>query len=97
MEYEYKKGWWETKDHKRIRIKDMTWAHLVNTINLLKRTPEFYDEVYIGGFCWISSEDFDADYIDNSKLVDKKIKELEDELERRRELYRKDIEKCLKV
>jgi hypothetical protein len=76
--YEYKKGYWETKDHKIIKIKDMETSHIENTINFLKQRPDFYDEEY---YCWgVDSDDMDYDYEDNSYLVDKKIEELELEL-----------------
>ena len=78
MEYAYKKGWWETKDHKKIKIKDMETSHIENTIKYLKKNTNFYDEIV--GDNW-----FGYDYEDNSHLVDKKIEELENELERRNE------------
>ncbi len=78
MEYEYKEGWWETKDHKKTKISDMENSHIKNTINYLKRNPDFYDEG--GGY------GFDVDswwYENNSHLVEKKIEELEEELKKR--------------
>lgn len=81
MGYTYKKGYWETKDHKRIKIKDMETSHIENTIKLLKRNPTFYDEEYCGGNC---PEEYFYDYIDNSKLVEDKIEELELELRLRK-------------
>ena len=81
MGYTYKKGYWETKDHKIIKIKDMETSHIENTIKLLKRNPKFYDEEYYGGDCF---EEYFYDYIDNSKLVEEKIEELELELRLRK-------------
>lgn len=76
--YEYKKGCWETKDHKIIKIKDMETSHIENTINFLKQRPDFYDEEY---YCWgADNDDMYYDYIKNSYLVDEKIEELELEL-----------------
>lgn len=80
MNYEYKEGYWETKDHKILKIKEMETSHIENTIKLLKRTPNFYDEEF--GY-----QDFDEcfyDYSNNSDLVDKKIDELENELRLRK-------------
>ena len=78
MNYPYKKGWWETKDHKKIKIKDMETSHIENTIKYLKKNTNFYDEG--GGDYW----DIDSWwYEDNSHLVDKKIEELEYELNKR--------------
>lgn len=76
----YKEGWWETKDYQKIRIEDMETSHIKNTINYLKRHTDFYDEM--GGSAW----DIDSYwYEDNSHLVDKKIEELEYELNKRGE------------
>ena len=75
--YGYKKDWWETKDHKKMKIKDMETSHIQNTINYLKKHPTFYDEEYCGGW---DAESYYYDYIDKSDLVDKKIEELELEL-----------------
>lgn len=74
MKYSYKKDWWETKDHKEIKISDMETSHIENTIKFLKKHHNFYDEEY--GF---------YDYDDNSYLVNKKIEELQCELVKRRE------------
>lgn len=79
MNYPYKKGWWETKDHKKLKIKDMETSHIKNTIKYLKKNICFYDEG--GGDAW----DVDSYwYEDNSHLVDKKIQELEYELNKRK-------------
>lgn len=79
MNYPYKKDWWETKDHKKIKICDMETSHIKNTINYLKKHRYFYDEG--GGNAW----DVDSYwYEDNSYLVGKKIKELEYELNKRK-------------
>lgn len=78
MNYPYKQGYWETKDHREMKISDMETSHIENTIKYLKKYPDFYDEG--GGFA------FDIDsywYEDNSHLVDKKIEELEYELNKR--------------
>ena len=80
MEYSYKKDWWETKDHKKIKIADMETSHIENTINFLKKHPDFYDEG--GGDYWDIGSWW---YEDNSHLVDKKIEELQYELDKRKE------------
>ena len=79
MDYPYKKDYWETKDHKIMKINDMETSHIKNTINYLKKHTDFYDECY-GDFLYES-----YDYEDNSELVYKKIEELENELNRRGE------------
>ena len=84
MSYPYEKDWWETKDHRKIKISDMETSHIKNTIIFLKRKHDFYDEGYFVG--WTGDGDGDGqiyDYIDNSDLVDKKIEELEYELNKR--------------
>jgi len=81
MNYPYKEGWWETKDHKKLKIKNMETSHIENTIKYLKKNTSFYDEC--GGNSW----DIDSWwYEDNSHLVDKKIEELEYELNKRKKL-----------
>lgn len=82
MNYICKKGWWETKDHKMLKIKDMETSHIENTIKFLKKHPNFYDEEY--GYCGFEIDDFFYDYIDNSNLVEQKIEELELELRLRK-------------
>lgn len=82
MNYIYKKGWWETKDHKMLKIKDMETSHIENTIKFLKKRPNFYDEEY--GYAGFEIDDFFYDYIDNSNLVEQKIEELEFELRLRK-------------
>ena len=42
MNYPYKKGWWETKDHMELKIEDMKTSHIENTIKYLKRNNDFY-------------------------------------------------------
>lgn len=82
MEYAYKEGWWETKDHRKIRISDMEMSHIENTIKYLQRHDDFYDKAYgvaNGPDCY--------DYEDNSELVYKKIDELKEELDRRKREY----------
>lgn len=76
--YEYKKGYWETKNHRVIKICDMKTSHIENTIKFLKKHTDFYDEYYGIANDWDS-----YDYEDNSHLVDKKIEELQKELDRR--------------
>lgn len=82
MNYIYKKGWWETKDHKIIKIKDMETSHIENTIKLLKRNPTFYDEEY--SYYGYDADSIFYDYEDNSHLVEEKIDELEFELRLRK-------------
>ncbi len=72
----FEKDWWETKDHKRIKICDMETSHIKNTISYLEKHRDFYDSW--GGW---DSESFYYD--DNSYLVDWKIEELEYELSKR--------------
>lgn len=84
MDYEYKQDWWETKDHKKIKICDMETSHIENTIKYLQKHPTFYDEEY-GGYDWDGGEPY-YDYIDNSHLVDKKIEELQYELDKRKRI-----------
>lgn len=81
MKYPYKKGWWETKDHRKIKISDMETSHIENTINFLKKHRNFYDEEY-GFYDYDDGEVFYA-YKNNSYLIDKKIEELQCELDRR--------------
>ena len=81
MNYSYKQGYWETKDHRVLKIEDMETSHIENTIKYLQRHSDFYDEG--GGDCW----DIDSWwYEDNSELVDKKIEELQYELDKRKEV-----------
>ena len=87
MEYAYKKDWWETKDHEKIKISDMETSHIKNTIKFLQRHEDFYDEEY--GFYDYDNGEMFYDYEDNSHLVDKKIEELENELKRRNENMKK--------
>ena len=83
--YAYKKDWWETKDHKKIKISDMETSHIENTIKFLKERPHFYDEVYDAGYtCDGEGDGQIIDYIDNSHLVNKKIEELEYEFAKRK-------------
>ena len=85
MNYPYKNGYWETKNHCKVKINDMKTSHIKNTINYLKKHRDFYDEYYILGCC--NDDDFESfDYEDNSELVEKKINELEEELKKRSKL-----------
>ena len=45
MDYPYKQGYWETKDHRKIKIKDMETSHIENTIKYLKKNTNFYYKV----------------------------------------------------
>ena len=82
-EYEYKEDWWETKDHKKIKICDMETSHIENTIKFLEKRPHFYDVSICLRYC--DDDDFESyDYEDNSHLVYKKIEELKYELNRRK-------------
>ena len=83
MKYPYKKDWWETKDHKKIKISDMEASHIENTIKFLKKHNDFYDEEY--GFYDYDDGEVFCGYENNSYLVDKKIEELQYELDKRRE------------
>ena len=56
----------------------METSHIKNTISLLQRTRDFYDEGC--GDLWDTDTFY---YDDNSYLVDIKIKELEEELKKR--------------
>jgi hypothetical protein len=80
MGYTYKEGWWQTKDYKWIKIKDMETSHIENSIKLLKRNSKFYDVEFINKW---EVENFHY-YEHNSDLVDKKIDELEFELRLRK-------------
>lgn len=74
----YEENYWETKNGEKIKICDMEIDHIKNTINYLKKHTDFYD---------ISGGGFDIDsmyYEDNSYLVEKKIKELQYELNKRK-------------
>ena len=59
----------------------METSHIENTINFLKKHHDFYDEEY--GFYDYDYGEFFYDYDDNSYLVNKKIDELEYELNKR--------------
>ena len=78
-DYARKKGYWETKDHKLLKIKEMETSHIENVIKFLQKRPDFYDEYF---YCYdgMCPEDSFSDYINNKDLVDKKIEELELEL-----------------
>ena len=76
--YPFKAKCRETKDHHIIKIEDMETSHIKNTISLLQRTRDFYDEGC--GDLWNPDTFY---YDDNSYLVDIKIKELEEELKKR--------------
>ena len=78
MNKDYKPDWWETKEHRMIKICDMETSHIENTIKYLKKHPTFYDE---GG--GISCDWNTYYYEDNSHLVDRKIEELQYELDKR--------------
>lgn len=77
MEYPYKEDWWETKDHRKIKISDMKTSHIENTIKYLQNNEDFYD------ICGGDNPD-NYYYEDNSYLVDKKIEELQYELDKRK-------------
>lgn len=78
MNYIYEIGKWETKNHKIIDIKDMETSHICNTIKYLKKNPEFYQVGYYNAL------DFSDNYYEpNYELVEQKILELQDELNRR--------------
>jgi hypothetical protein len=81
-QYLYIKGKWETKDHRIINISDMTIEHLENTINFLKKRPDFYDIEYIENGVDVEECFYDKYY--GQKEVAKKIEELELELRLKR-------------
>ena len=84
MNYPYKQGWWETKDHRLLKIEDMETSHIENTIKYLQRHSDFYDETFFVGWTGDGYGDGQIyDYIDNSDLVYKKRQELEYELNKR--------------
>lgn len=83
MKYPYKKDLWETKDHKKIKISDMEISHIENTIKFLKKHHNFYGEEY--EFYDYDNGEIFYNYDDNSYLVDKKIAELQYELDKRKE------------
>lgn len=83
MKYPYKKDWWETKDHKKIKISDMETSHIENTIKFLKKHHDFYGKEY--EFYDYNNGEIFYNYDDNSYLVDKKIAELQYELDKRNE------------
>ena len=78
--YTYEIGYWETKDHKKMKIQDMETSHIKNTIRYLKKNTDFYD--IASGVFYDPSTYY---YEDNSHLVYKKVEELENELNRRGE------------
>lgn len=45
MEYKYRKGKWETCDHRVFLISEMDTEHIRNTIKFLEIRPYFYDEI----------------------------------------------------
>lgn len=60
------------------RRNEMETSHIENTIKYLQRHEDFYDEYFEDNW-------FGYYYEDNSHLVDKKIKELQYELDKRKE------------
>ena len=70
---DYNRGYWETKDHKTLRIELMESSHIRNCINLLKRNLQKLDE---------EEKDYYEEYI----LF--KIDEFEKEL-KKRDIYAK--------
>jgi hypothetical protein len=75
LEPDYDRGYWTTKNEKRISIREMETSHIKNTINLLKRNIEKLDD---------TSRDYYDDYFNY------KINELEKEL-RVRDVYLRHI------
>lgn len=75
LEPDYDRGYWTTKNGKRISIREMETLHIKNTINLLKRNIEKLDD---------TSRDYYDDYFNY------KINELEKEL-RVRDVYLRHI------
>lgn len=83
MKYPYEKDCWKTKDHRKIKISDMETSHIENTIRYLQKHKDFYDKEY--EFYDYDDGEIFYDYDDNSYLVDKKIEELQYELDKRKE------------
>ena len=78
IEPNYDRGYWTTKDNKRLKIELMETSHIKNTINLLERNFKKLDKYY---------KQYYQDYFEF------KIEELKDEL-KKRDVYKKHIEEC---
>ena len=73
---DYNRGYWETKDHKTLKIELMETSHIKNCINLLKRNLQKLDE-----------DELDYHYRDYFNF---KIDEFEKEL-KKRDVYKKHV------
>ncbi len=73
---DYNRGYWETKDHKTLKIELMETSHIKNCINLLKRNLQKLDE-----------DELDYYYRDYFNF---KIDEFEKEL-KKRDVYKKHV------
>lgn len=78
IEPDYDRGYWTTKDKRRLKIELMETSHIKNTINLLKRNIKKLDEY---------EKEYYEDYFEF------KIKEFENEL-KKRDVYKRHMEGC---
>lgn len=75
-EPDYDRGYWTTKDDRRLKIELMETSHIKNTINLLKRNIN-------------KLEDYEKEYYED--YFEFKINELEYEL-KKRDVYKRHLE-----
>lgn len=78
IEPDYDRGYWTTKDERRLKIELMETSHIKNTINLLKRNIKKLDKY---------EKEYYEDYFEF------KIEEFENEL-KKRDVYKRHIERC---
>lgn len=79
-EPDYDRGYWTTKDDRRLKIETMETSHIKNTINLLKRNIS-------------KLEDYEKEYYED--YFEFKINELEEEL-KKRDVYKRHLESYAK-